>query len=137
MRVAEREEDLLPLHVSLITDADDVHLPTETCGHTHDGVICQRARQTVQRRMLIRSTFRAQLFPFEFETNPCGDGRLQRAFWSFHFELLLVDRDSHALGLRDLFFSNSRHNLGPINRSAPTARRLCFRGARLCRSSDL
>ena len=44
MRVAEREDDLLALHVGLVTDADDVHLRAETFGHADDGIVCQRAR---------------------------------------------------------------------------------------------
>jgi hypothetical protein len=53
MRIAEREDDLLALHVGLVTNTDHIHLLAEARRHANDGVVCQRARETMQRSLLV------------------------------------------------------------------------------------
>jgi hypothetical protein len=116
------------------------------------------ARANHAARLIVGRALGAQLIAFEFETDPCGNRRLQRAFRSFDFELLLVNVTETPFRHRDYFFSNSRHMLFPIfnfrfpicllinfsepngnrqlaignvNKSAPTTRRRCFRACAL------
>src|SRR5438045_4218438 len=101
MRVAEREDDLLALHVGLVTDADDVHLFAEAFGDADDRVIGQRARESVQRRLFVSSALGPQLLAFQLETDAGRDWSLQRAFRTLKFELLRVHGDGYAFRHRD------------------------------------
>src|SRR5690349_659666 len=105
MRVTEREDDLLALHVGLVTDADDVHLFAEPFGHADDRVVCQRAGEPVQGGLLVGTALGAQLFAFDLETYPLRNRSLESAFRTLNFELLLMDSDGDALRHRDHFFS--------------------------------
>ena len=53
VRIAEREGRDLALDVGAIADADNIQLARESGGDTLDGVRGQRARQPVQRRVLV------------------------------------------------------------------------------------
>ena len=50
VRVAEREDHLLALHLGAVADADDVELALEAVGHAGHGVGHQAARQAVELR---------------------------------------------------------------------------------------
>ena len=54
MRIAEREDHVLALDLGAIADADDVQVLLEAGGDAGDGVGDQRARQAVQRAVLVR-----------------------------------------------------------------------------------
>jgi hypothetical protein len=69
MRVTKREDDLLALHVGFVTNTDDVHLPAEPGSDADDRVVRQRASEPVQRRLIVGTTFGAQLLAFDFEVD--------------------------------------------------------------------
>ena len=99
MRITKRENNLLALHVGLVTNADHVHLLAEAFGDADDGVVGQRARQTMQRRLIVRSALGAQLFAFELETDArSGIGVFRLPFGPFTSSSLLVNGDGTPFG---------------------------------------
>jgi hypothetical protein len=59
--IAQREDNLLSLHVCLVANAHDIHLLAEPFSDTDDSVISQRASQTMQSSLLVRGALRPQL----------------------------------------------------------------------------
>src|SRR5262245_23523773 len=110
MGVAEREDNLLALHVRLVADTDHVHLFGETFGHTQDGVVREGPSQSMQGGVFVRSTFSAQLFALNLEVDTLRDRSFQRTFRPLHFEFALANRNANALWQSDDLFSYKRHN---------------------------
>src|SRR5260221_6522016 len=110
MRVAQRENNLAALHVGLITDADDVHLPRKAFGNSANRVVGQRPRQAMQRSLIVRGPLSYQLRTLELESNSRGNRSLERALRAFYLKLALANSDRNAFGKDNRFFSNTRHN---------------------------
>src|SRR2546423_3022100 len=110
VRVAQREDDLLALHVRLVADADHVHFLREPFGHADDGVVGERAGEAARRAPVVRRTLGLQPVAFELERDAFGDRRPQSPLRPLHLELAVVDRHRDVLRNRDSLFTNARHN---------------------------
>src|SRR5579871_7018244 len=130
MRIAQRERRDLTLHVGAIADACDVQLARESGGNTLNRRSCQRARQTVQRRLLLVIARELEFLVALLGVDPRGQRHFELALWSFHLHGF-AERDLYALRQRNRFLSNSRHKL---NLFCPPRTRFCTprtgRGAR-------
>ena len=88
VRIAERERRDLALDVGAVADADDVELARESGRDALHGIGGQRARQPVQRGVLIgcRARVRACRRPAR-RVMPCGNRNRQLALGTFHLQL--------------------------------------------------
>ena len=110
VRVAQGEDDLAPLYVCLVADADQVHPLREALGHTDDGVVGKRAGQSMHRALLVRRALGLELVAFEAERDAFGDRRPQSPLRPLHLQLAVEDRHRDALRNRDHLFTNARHS---------------------------
>ncbi len=119
MRITQRENNLAALHVGFVAHADHIHLLGKSLRHALDGIVRQRARQTVQRRLVVRRALSHQGLSIKLERDPFGNWRLQNALGALNLQLAVFDVDGDALGNRYRFFTNARHRLFPTRFQLP------------------
>ena len=116
MRVAELEDDFLPLDLGAVADADDVELALEAVGHAADVVRHERAHQAVEgARSCLSSFARVNCTTlFSIVTPMPGTSAVDRVpFGPLTVDGVAVVLDLDAFRQRDLFSSNSRHGSSP------------------------
>ena len=77
---------IFALELGAISDADDVQILLETLRHAVHGVGHQRARQAVQRRLLVALADRVQLGALLLESDASRQIHIQLALRSLHFD---------------------------------------------------
>ena len=111
VRVAEREDHLLALHLGAVADADDVELALEAVGDAGDRVGHQAARQAVELAELrvVGVEPGHQLTVGELEHDAGGMRLAQLALRTLDLDGAVDHLDGDALGHRDGFLTDSRH----------------------------
>src|ERR1700728_3467089 len=109
VRIAERQDQVLALHLGAIADADDVEVLLESGGDAGDGVGDQRAGETMQRAVLFGFALGGENSVFLLERNSARhlDGHL--ALGTLDFDVSVHNLNLHARRNGDNFVSNSRH----------------------------
>ena len=112
MRVAEGEDDFLPLDFGAVADADDVELALESFGDAADVVRDERAHQAVEGARVGLSSFArvncTTLFSI-VDADAGDDGGGQGAFRPLDRDDVAVVLDLDAFRQRNFFSSNTRH----------------------------
>ena len=110
VRIAEREDNILALHLRAIADADDIEILLESLGDARDGVRHQGARQTVKCALLFGFTLGDENAVLLFETEFRAAPHVHLALRALHFDRTVLDLHLHSGRHRNYFVSNSRHS---------------------------
>src|SRR5579863_6223868 len=108
MRLTESERGDAALDVRAIPDAHDIQFPREPGGDAVDGIGRERARETVERRMLVTIAGDLDYAVILLYLDARRQRHRQLALGTFHLKLF-ADIHLHALRQRDRLVSNSRH----------------------------
>src|SRR5512135_647677 len=111
VREADAEDDVLPLHLGLEADPDEVDLALEALGHAEDGVLDERAVEAVERLvlLLLAAADEDDRPVLLLDGDPREDGRRHGTLRALHGHARLAELDVHALGHGDGLLSDSRH----------------------------
>ena len=106
MRIAQRERRNLALHIGAVSGADDIQLARESGRHALHGIRGQRARQAVQRGVLvaIANDFESAVLLLERDSLP--ESEPSACPWALP-PAAVADVDLHAFRQRDWLFSYS------------------------------
>ena len=94
VRIAERQHHILAFHFGAVSDADDVEILLEAGGDAGDGVRHQRARQAVQRAVLVESRLAVRVPSFCSKLMPRGHAHVHLALGALHFDFVGLDVES-------------------------------------------
>ena len=95
------------LHLGAVADADDFQVARPALGDAFDGVVHQRARQSVNRGLRIVLAHGDEVSVFLLHLDAGGKSRVQLALRPLHQYRVAFDFDRHPFGDRDRLFSNS------------------------------
>ena len=111
VRVAQREDDLLALHLGAVADADDVELPLEA-SVTPATALATRLRARPWNLPSAGSSvarFATRCAVGQLEVDAGRERLPQLALRALHFDGAVEHLDGDALGNRDRFLSDTRH----------------------------